>query len=147
MAAPARPLALLVVSALALGACGQSSKDSAKDFQGDQKAVAQAIEELQTQGSKRSSDSARKICSDLLAPALVARISQASSKPCDAVIKDALGDADAFELQVKKVTINGNRATAVVASQTSGEKDRTDTLTLEKVGGAWKIASLGGTAA
>ena len=51
MAAPARPLALLVASALALGACGQSSKDSAKDFQGDQKAVAQAIEDLQTQGS------------------------------------------------------------------------------------------------
>jgi hypothetical protein len=147
MAAPARPLALLAASALALGACGQSSKDSAKDFQGEQKAVAQAIEELQTQGSKHTSDSARKICTDLLAPALVARIKQASSKPCDSVIKDALGDADAFEVQVKKVTINGNRATAVVVSEAGGEKDRTDTLTLEKVGRGWKIASLGGTAA
>src|SRR6476661_6641591 len=102
MAAPARPLALLVASAVPLGACGQSSKNSATDFQGEQKAVAQAIEDLQTQGSKRTTDSARKICTDLLAPALVARIKQASSKPCDTVIKDALGDADAFELQVTK---------------------------------------------
>jgi hypothetical protein len=147
MAAPARPLALLAACALALGACGQSSKDSAKDFTGEQKAVAQTIEDLQIQGSKRTSDSARKICSDLLAPALAARIKQASSRPCDAVVKDALGDADAFELQVEKVTINGDRATAVVSSQAHGEKDRTDTLTLEKVAGAWKIASLGGTAA
>jgi hypothetical protein len=147
MAAPARPLTLLVVSALALGACGQSAKDSAKDFQGDQRAVAQTIEDLQTQGTKRSGDAARKICTDLLAPQLVARIRQASSKPCDAVIKDALGDTDAFELQVQKVTVDGDRATAVVASQAKGEKDRIDTLTLTKVGNAWKIASLGGSGA
>ena len=145
MAAPARPLALLVASALALGACGQSTKDSAKDFTGDQKAVAQTVEALQKQGSKRTSAGAKKICDDLLAPDLVARIKQASSKACDVVLKDALGDADAFELQVKKVTINGDQATAVVVSQASGNKDRTDTLTLKKVGGAWKIAALGGS--
>jgi hypothetical protein len=147
MAAPARPLALLLACALALGACGQTSKDSAKGFKGDQQAVAQTIENLQTEGSKRTSDSSRKICNDLLAPDLVARIKQASSKPCDVVIKDALGDADSFELQVQKVTINGDQATAVVQSQASGNKDRTDTLTLKKVGNAWKIAALGGSGA
>jgi hypothetical protein len=145
MAAPLRPLALLVASALALGACGQSTKDSAKDFKGDQQAVAQTIEDLQKEGSKRTSDSSRKICNDLLAPELVSRIKQASSKSCDVVIKDALSDADAFELQVKKVTVNGDQATAVVQSQASGNKDRTDTLTLKKVGNTWKIAALGGS--
>jgi hypothetical protein len=146
MAAPARLLTFLVLPVFALSACGSSSKDSAKDFQGDQKAVAQAVEDLQTQGEKRSSAGAQKICDDLLAPELVAQIKQASSKACDAVIKDAISDADAFELQVQKVTINGDQATAVVSSQASGRKDRTDTLTLKKVGNAWKISALGAAA-
>jgi hypothetical protein len=140
MDAPARSAALLVASALALGACGQASKDSAKDFKGDQKAVAQAVEDLQSAGAKHDG---AKICNDLLAPALVTRIKQASSKQCDAVVKDALGDADAFELQVQKVTITGTTAKAVVQSQASGAKDRLDTLDLQKVGRSWRIASLG----
>jgi hypothetical protein len=139
MAASARLAALLLATTFTLSACGQSSKDSAKDFRGEQKAVAQAVEDLQKAGSKRD---AGKICSDLLAPALVTRIRQASSGTCDDVLKDALADADAFELQVQKVTIDGTKATAVVKSEAS-DQDRTDTLELQKVGTAWKIASLG----
>jgi hypothetical protein len=147
MAAPARPLALLLTAALTLAACGQSAKDSAKDFTGAQKAVAQTVEDLQKQGQKRSATGAKNICDDLLAPGLVARIKEASSKGCDVVIKDALSDADAFELQVQKVTINGDKATAVVKSQAGGSKDRIDTLQLQRVGNRWKIAALGGTTA
>jgi hypothetical protein len=146
MDAPARSLTLLAlsaVSALALSACGQSSKDSAKDFTGEQKAVAQTVEDLQKAGQKRNADGANTICTSLLAPDLVAKIKQASSKACDAVIKDAISDADAFELQVKKVAVNGDQATATVVSQANGEKDRTDTLTLQRVGNAWKISALG----
>jgi hypothetical protein len=146
MAAPARTLTLLVLSAVALGACGQSSKDSAKDFTGQQRAVAQTVEDLQKAGQKRNADGARTICTNLLAPDLVAKIRQASSKACDAVIKDAISDADAFEVQVEKVAINGDQATATVTSQANGQKDRTDTLTLQRVGNAWKISALGGGA-
>lgn len=146
MAAPARTCTLLVLSALALGACGQSSKDSAKDFRGDQRAVAQTVEDLQKAGQKRSADGAKTICTQLLAPDLVAKIKQTSSKACDVVVKDAISDADAFELQVKKVAVNGDQATATVASQANGEKDRIDTLTLTRVGNVWKISSLGGDA-
>jgi hypothetical protein len=145
MAAPARTLTLLVLSAVALGACGQSSKDSAKDFTGQQRAVAQTVEDLQKAGQKRNADGAKTIC-NLLAPDLVAKIRQASSKACDAVIKDAISDADAFEVQVEKVAINGDQATATVTSQANGQKDRTDTLTLQRVGNAWKISALGGGA-
>jgi hypothetical protein len=137
-----RLAALLVLPALALGGCGQSAKDSAKKFDGDQKAVAQAVEDLQSAGTKHD---AKKICNDLLAPALVTRIKQASNGTCDAVLKDALSDADAFELQVQKVTVNGDTATAVVESQ-SGNKKRSDTLELQKVGNSWRIATLGGAA-
>jgi hypothetical protein len=139
MAAPTRLAALLVALPLALGACGQTDKNSAGDFQGDQKAVAQTIEDLQSASRKHDES---KICNDLLAPALVTKIKTASNGTCEKVLKDALQDVDSFELQVKKVTITGTTATATVTSDT-GTKDRTDTLQLTKTGNAWKIATLG----
>jgi hypothetical protein len=142
MAARTRLLALLVAPSLLLGACGQSGNDSAKGFQGDQKAVAQAVEDLQSAGRKRD---ASKICDDLLAPALVKRIEQSSSGTCSKALDQALQDADSFDLTVKKVAVTGTRATAVVVSD-AGKKDRTDTLALERVGSNWKVAALGGSA-
>jgi hypothetical protein len=142
MAPAPRLAACALAAALALSACGQTGKDSTTSFKGDQKAVAQVVEDLQDAGSKHD---AKKICTQLLAPALVTRIQQASSGKCQDVLKDALGDADAFELQVKKVSITGDKADAVVESS-SGDKKRTDTLQLQKVGRAWRIATLGGAA-
>jgi hypothetical protein len=139
MAAPTRLLALLAALPLVLSACGQTSKDSAKDFKGDQQAVAQTVEDLQSASKKHDG---KKICATLLAPALVTKIKTASSGTCDKVVKDALDDADSYELQVQKVTINGTTASAVVKSE-AGDKSRTDTLQLVKTGAAWKIATLG----
>jgi predicted lipid-binding transport protein (Tim44 family) len=139
MAAPIRLAALLVALPLALGACGQTEKDSAKDFQGEQNAVAQAVEDLQ-KASRKGDES--KICKELLAPALVQKIKTASDGTCEKVLKDALRDVDSYELQVKKVAIDGTTATATVTSDT-GPKDRTDTLQLVKDRGAWKISTLG----
>jgi outer membrane lipoprotein SlyB len=139
MAASFRVLALLVALPLVLGACGQATKDSAEDFKGDQKAVAQTVEDLQSASRKHEGD---KICASLLAPALVAQIKKASGGDCGKGIKDALSDADSFELEVKKVTISGANASAVVKSE-GGDKDRVDTLELVKDRGAWKVATLG----
>jgi hypothetical protein len=139
MAAPTRFIALLVALPFTLGACGQAAKDSASDFKGDQKNVAQTVEDLQSFSRKGD---AKKICSELLAPNLVAKIKQSSNGTCDKVLKDALADADTFELQVKKVAVNGNTATATVRSQ-GGNNDRTDDLQLQKIQDAWKISSLG----
>ena len=139
MAASFRVLALLVALPLVLSACGQAAKDSASDFQGDQKAVAQTVEDLQS--ASRKHDSAR-ICTTLLAPALVAQVKKASGGDCEKGIKDALSDADSFELQVEKVTISKDVAIVVVKSE-GGDKDRVDTWELLKEGGKWKVATLG----
>lgn len=139
MAAPTRLLALLLALPIALSACGQTVKDSSSDFQGDQKAVAETVEDLQSASRKHDGE---KICGDLLAPALAAKIKAASKDTCDTAVKDALSDADSFELQVQKVTVSGATATAVVESE-GGDKDRVDTLRLVKDGGSWKIATLG----
>ncbi|HET6505480.1 MAG TPA: nuclear transport factor 2 family protein [Baekduia sp.] len=140
-AAPLRVLPVLVAAALTLSACGQTSKDSAKDFQGQQKAVAQTVENLQSAASKGDRD---KICDQILAADLVAQIKKANpTATCADALKDPLKDADSFELQVKKVTIDGTTATALVESDAAGKKKQTDTLTLTKVGKAWRISSLG----
>jgi PBP1b-binding outer membrane lipoprotein LpoB len=142
MAARSRLLAAAAVVAMLLAGCGQTQKSSAGKFQGEQKAVAQTIDDLQDAGKDRD---ANKICEQLLAPSLVSKIEQAGNGDCSKVLDDALADADTFDLTVEKVTVNGNRATAVVKSD-AGDKDRTDSLVLEKVGSGWKIASLGETA-
>ena len=138
-AAPLRLLPVLVTVALTLSACGQTSKDSAKDFKGDQKAVAQTVEDLQKASSKGDQD---RIC-ELLAPALVTKIKAASKGTCPDAVSDALRDSDSFELQVKKVAISGTTATATVESDAAGDDKRTDTLQLVKSGAGWKLATLG----
>jgi outer membrane PBP1 activator LpoA protein len=143
-AAPLRLLPVLVAAALTLSACGQTSKDSSGDFQGDQKVVAQTIEDLQKQSSKQNPG--EKICTDLLAADLVAKIKTASKQSCADALDDAFRDADSFELQVKKVSISGTTATATVESDDKGSKKTTDTLTLTKSGDGWKISSLGSAA-
>ncbi len=140
MAATTRLAVLLCASALTLSACGATTKDSATNFKGDQKAVAQAVEDLQS--ATRKGDES-KICTDLLAPALVTKIKANDKDGCEPALKDALRDVDSWELQVKKVAISGTSATATVTSDVGKTDDRVDTLTLVKVGKAWKISELG----
>lgn len=145
-AAPLRIVALLATLPLVLSACGQTTKDSAEDFQGEQKAVAQTVEDLQSAASKK--DGQDRICTQLLAPALVTQIKTAATRTdpkatCQTALKDSLRDADTFDLTVEKVVVDGDKATATVTSDAGGGQDRTDTLELVKVGNGWKIATLG----
>jgi hypothetical protein len=129
----------LAAAALALG-CGQGEPDSSAKFKGEEKLVANTIEDLQTAGEK---DDAGRICNELLTAKVVAAIRQAGAKTCAATIEDSLDDADSFELTVKAVTVRGTTATATVLSDDGSEKDRTDTMTLVKEGRRWKISTLG----
>ncbi len=136
-----RPLiALLFGAALAAGGCTGAADDSSEDFKGDQQAVAKTIEDLQEAGSKTDGN---KICEQFLTRELVARIRRAGAASCSEAVEDAVSDADAFEITVEKVAIQGNRATATVKSE-AGDDERMDTLTLEKVGRDWRVSSLGG---
>jgi len=133
-----RPALLLCVLALSLAACGSAApRDSAQDFQGDERAVAIAVENLE---SAANDDDTEAVCTRLLAQRLLATIKE-QGKNCATAVKDAFQDADAKDLTVDDVTIRGETATAKVTSGSGGKK-RTDTLQLEKVGAAWRIASL-----
>ena len=96
-------------SLAALAGCGQA-QTSANDFKGDEKAVAQTIEDLQSaaQGRKPA-----EICSDVLSRELADKL-KATGNDCVREMEKVTGDADDFELEVKDVTVTGTTATATV---------------------------------
>jgi len=127
-------LSLLAVLALAAAAgCGQAA-DSAGDFSGEEKKVAQVIEDLQDAATK---DEPRRICNALLAPQAKARV-----KDCLGAMRQALDDADNYDLTVKDVTIDGATARARVAA--GRDEDQMETIELVRVGSDWRISALAG---
>ncbi len=136
-----RPLLFVLVALTAvLTGCTQSttSNDSSGKFRGDQRLVANAIEDFQSAAGKGDQG---KVCRDLLARSLRARLSRGPGG-CLATVDAALKDADTFELTVQSVRIAGGRATARVQEDT-GDRTRTVTLGLVKEGPGWKLAQLG----
>jgi hypothetical protein len=143
---PSRPAAALVIAALAAlpAACapGSGSDNSAGDFRGDQRAVTTAVEDLE----KAAGDGDQaKICRDLLAPALVRRLASAGDG-CPAAVDAAIKNTDTFAMDVQRVTISGDRATARVKFET-GDRDRTGSVGLSRVRptAGWRIAELPAT--
>ena len=132
-----RPALLLCLLALWLAACGAEPRDSAKDFEGDERAVAAAVEDLES--AARDNDT-EAVCTKLFAQRLLATLEQRGTD-CANAVEDAFRDADAMELTVDEVAISGDTARATVTSGTGASK-KTDTLELEKVGAAWRISSL-----
>ena len=132
-------LPAVLLATIAAAGCGATVEDSTEDFKGEQRAVAQTVEDLQDAGSSRD---AEKICNDLLARELQTQV-KGRAASCPEGLDDSLEDADAFDLDVKKVTVNGQTATATVEAGT-GERKRRETLTLVQERNVWKLSSLGG---
>jgi hypothetical protein len=134
---PALALPAALVATLLAGCAGSTSNKSADDFQGDQKAVAQVIDDLGNAGSKRD---AKEICNTIFSRSVADKL-KSGNRDCEDVVKDQLKDASDFDMTVKKVTVAGNDATASVQSQFNGD-DTLRTLSLVKAGNAWRIASI-----
>jgi hypothetical protein len=134
---PLAALAIAAVTGLTAGcAPTPSSDDSSGDFKGQQRLVANAVEDLQ---SAAADSDEGKICRDVLARSLADRL--AARGGCAKVVDGAIKDADTFDIAVQSVSITGDRATARVKSET-GTKDRIATLELVRERGAWRIAGL-----
>jgi hypothetical protein len=135
-----RTAAVLCVLALIAAGCGAGETDSSKSFDGQERAVARAVEDLEKAGRDGKE---REICSQLLSERLLAAVRKQGTN-CVTAVKEALEDTDSFDLEVEDVTINGERASAKVKSGRAGGSEKTDTLGLQREGAEWKIASLGG---
>lgn len=128
---------LVAVAALALAGCGAArTSSSSSKFQGEQGQVAKVVDDLASAGRRKD---AAKICSDLLAPSLVAQIRSAGSD-CEQEMKKAIDDADDFDLQVQTVRVTGNRAQARVRQ---GKDGPLATFAFVKQNGGWRATSLG----
>jgi hypothetical protein len=110
-----------------------------EDFQGEQRAVAQVVEDLQSSGRRRD---AAAICRDLFTRALRDRVA-ATGADCEKELQKALDDADAFELDVESVEVSGTRATAVVRGTDEGAV-QTRTFEFAREDGRWRADSLSG---
>ena len=132
-----RPLVLLCFLALSLAGCGAEARDSAEEFTGAERAVAAAVEDLE---SAARDDDSEAVCTKLLAETLLTKLEQRGTT-CETAVDDAFDDADSVDITVDDVTISGDTASARVTSGTGANK-KTDTLELEKVGAGWRISSL-----
>ena len=127
-----------LLAAVALAGCGaQAEQSSAEKFQGEDRAVAQKIEDLQDAGEGRKPED---ICSEILASSLVRQLEAAGVK-CADEMKKAIDDADDFDLDVQKVTVSGSTATADVRR---GDDGPTVTMKFAKENGQWRATSLSG---
>ena len=131
-----RPLTVLL-AALAAGCAPQqsSSSDSVSKFNGDQRAVARSVEDLESAAS--DSDEA-KLCTQVLARALTDRLAAAGGG-CTNAVNAAIKDTDSLDMTVESVRVNGDRATARVKFET-GKNDRRGTVALVREGGRWRVA-------
>jgi hypothetical protein len=130
-------LPLGAIAAVALAGCTTQSTtdDSSGKFQGEQRLVANTIEDFESAASKGDQD---QICRELLAKPLIADYAEHGGT-CEKAVDGALKDTDSFGLTVESVTIDGEKATARVKAD-RGKKDIIQTMTLVKEGAAWRIS-------
>ena len=126
-------LALLLLAGCGSAASQPSSVDNFKN--GDERAVAQKVEDLEDAGSNREPE---QICNDILARSLVQEL-EAAGADCAAEMKQAIDDADNYELDVRDVTISGGTATATVRR---GDDGPTGKMEFTREGNDWRATSL-----
>jgi hypothetical protein len=139
---PRSLLAPVLAAAVALAGCAgapSSGSSSTSKFKGDERLVANTVEDLESDTRPRSTDTG-KICRDVLTSALAKQIAT-SGGTCEKGVDSALKDADAYQLTVQKVVIDGTTATARVKTET-GDRDRVQSIALQKVGAGWRISRL-----
>jgi hypothetical protein len=148
-----RAPALLCIPLCALGLTACGTTVSTAGFQGEERAVAQRISNLQ---SDATAGDEQKICANDLASPVVERLSGIQPTPgpvparalagCKTAIKNQLAEVDRFDLSVQSIQLGAagapRTATARVKSVWSG-KTRPSTVLLVKEGATWKIERLG----
>ena len=133
-------LPLGAIVAVAVGGCASqtTTDDSSGKFRGDQRLVANTIEDFESAASKGDQD---QICRDLLARSLVVRYTEHGGT-CEAAVDGALKDTDSFGLTVESVRVTGTDATARVKAD-RGKNDVLRTINLVKEGPGWRISAFG----
>jgi hypothetical protein len=126
---------VLVCGALTLAACGGGS---------DERSDADRVRDtLGAFGEASAQHDYRRVCADLLAKPVIDSVRRAGLS-CESVMKSALEDVQSPKIEVRQVTVKGDRASAKVHTTAANQQASDDTVALVKEGGDWKIGALGG---
>ena len=126
---------LLAAGALALAGCGGGS---AKRSDADR-----VRDTLGAFGEASAKHDYRRVCAELLAKPVIDSVRRAGLS-CESAMKSALEGVQAPKIEVRQVTITGNRASAKVHTTAANQPASDDTVALVKEGGDWKIGALSG---
>jgi len=124
---PARAIALIGI-AYALAGCGASASD-------------QVQAKLQQFAHAVASRDARTLCSEVLAPTLVERLT-AAGLTCDDAMQTFFGSVSDPTIAVSKVSVKGANASAVVLSGAKGQPSSLDDVHLTNTKHGWRLTSL-----
>ena len=127
--------ALAVLVVLTLAGCTQAEPSSVENFTGTEGQVAQQVEDLERAGKRGQPED---ICSDILSRTVVDQL-EAASTDCADEMKKAIEDVDDYDLETRKVTVQGDQATAEVRQGSDGP---TTTMQFVREGDQWRAVSL-----
>jgi len=121
------------VSALAaaclLAGCGMSDHDQV------QAKVQQFLH------ATRSKDY-KSLCTEVLGPSLLEHLA-ASGVPCETAMRIGLAGVKGPTLSIGRITVAGQRATAITLTGAAGQQASLDAIELIKTSQGWRVESLG----
>jgi hypothetical protein len=121
-------LSALALVLLASTACGRSPERD----------VRRTLDDFVSATAKKDY---QRLCDDIFAKELVAQVRK--TVPCEVALKNSsLDDARAPKLTIKKIKVDGDTATAVVATSAANQRSSEDTVKLVREGDAWRIQAL-----
>ena len=126
---------LLAAGALMLAGCGGGSPERSD--------ADRVRDTLGAFGEASAKHDYRRVCAELLAKPVIDSVRRAGLT-CESAMKTALEGVQAPKIEVRKVTITGERASAKVHTTASNQPASDDTVALVKEGGDWKIGALAG---
>lgn len=125
---PLRVITIATVLVLLASACGRSPE---RDVRDTLNAFAEATAKKDYQ----------RICDDIFSEKLVEQVRR--QVPCELALKNSsLGDARSPKLAIKRITVEGETASAVVATSAANQRPSEDTVRLVKEGEDWRIQAL-----
>jgi hypothetical protein len=133
-----RPAALLMCGALALtlAACGAGASPERSD--------ADRVRDTLSAFARASAQhDYRRVCADLLAKPVIDSVRRAGLR-CESAMQTALEGVQSPKLEVRQVTIKGDRASARVHTTAANQQASDDTVALVREGASWKIGAIGG---